>query len=381
MVSDKKELKYIPDLFVTNFADFMPQRGFIVSNQRILPIVDIDTSVSFSYDIVPMEEKGKKFFFTENGPCKANVHQPYIDLNIKNDEEKKHIEYLMSCKTFIKNYKNNARWEEIDLPKEIKNNCLRINFPEGIFENKSHSYILFAKDKKSMDIKYDFRILTDTNESIKYVIKNGLDLLISVIDKKMEENKLSGRMYKTKNGLRLILTDKFIDLRDEDQKRKIVKMMKILQADIYYVRAIRSQSRYLCRLSPKIKNYKLLGEDSYQKILDEMKKSELTTMEIVNDVFPIKYDFKNITYRNENRNESLESNFGTLKNLIKKYIMTSGFAVCKFIKNYDFGVKSDNIWLKSQDNQETISEKEAINTYIKYHDKWTKAFESDAELI
>lgn len=380
MLSDNK-LKYIPNLFVTNFADFMPQRGFVVSNQRVLSVVDIDTSVAFSYDIVPMEEKGKQFFFTENGPCKVNIHQPYIDLNIKNDEDKKHINYLLECKTFVKNYKNNARWEELPVIKEIVNNCLRINFPEGLFEGKSHSYILFAKDKKSMDIKYDFRILTDTNESIKYVIKNGLDLLISVIDKKMEENKLNGRIYRTKNGLRLILTDKFRDLRNEEQKSKVIKLMKTLQADVYYIRAVRGQSRYLCRLTPKIKNYKLLGEDSYQKILDEMKKSELTTMEIINDVFPVKYDFKNLTYRNENRNEALEKNFNTLKDLIKKYIKTPGFAVCSFIKEYNFGEKSNTVWLKFEDTQETISEQEAINNYITYHDKWTKAFEKDAQLI
>lgn len=374
-------VKYIPNLFVTNFADFMPQRGFIVSNQRVLSIVDIDTSVAFSYDIVPMEEKGKKFYFTENGPCKANIYQPYIDLNIKNDENKTHLNYLFECKTFVKNYKNNARWEELPVTKEIKDNCLRINFPEGIFENRSQSYILFAKDKKSMDIKYDFRILTDTNESIKYVIKNGLDLLISVIDKKMEENKLNGRIYRTKNGLRLILTDRFRDLRNEEQKTKVIKLMKSLQADVYYIRAVRSQSRYLCRLTPKIKNYKLLGEDSYQKILDEMKKSELTTMEIINDVFPVKYDFKNLTYRNENRSDALEKNFNILKELIKKYIKTSGFAVCSFIKEYNFTEDPSTLWLKSENNLDTISEKEAINSYITYHDKWTKAFEKNAELI
>lgn len=379
MLSNK--IKYIPNLFVTNFADFMPQRGFVVSNQRILPVVDIDTSVALSYDIVPMEEKGKQFFFTENGPCKANIHQPYLDLNIKNDENKTHINYLMECKTFIKNYKNNARWEELPVVKEIKDNRLRINFPEGLFENKSHSYILFAKDKKSMDIKYDFRILADTNESIKYVIKNGIDPLISVIDKKMEENKLSGRLYRTKNGLRLILTDKFRDLRNEDQKSKVIKLMKMLQADIYYIRAIRSQSRYLCRLTPKIKNYKLLGEDSYQKILDEMKKSELTTMEIINDVFPVKYDFKSLTYRNENRNEALESNFGTLKELIKKYLKTKGFAVCSFIKEYNYAEQPTTLWLKSEESSETIKEYEAMNEFLKYHDKWTKAFEQNAELI
>jgi len=379
MLSNK--IKYIPNLFVTNFADFMPQRGFVVSNQRILPVIDIDTSVALSYDIVPMEEKGKQFFFTENGPCKANIYQPYIDLNIKNDENKTHINYLIECKTFIKNYKNNARWEELPVTKEIKDNRLRINFPEGLFENKSHSYILFAKDKKSMDIKYDFRILADTNESIKYVIKNGLDLLISVIDKKMEENKLSGKLYRTKNGLRLILTDKFRDLRNEDQKSKVIKLMKLLQADIYYIRAIRSQSRYLCRLTPKIKNYKLLGEDSYQKILDEMKKSELTTMEIINDVFPVKYDFKSLTYRNENRNEALESNFATLKELIKKYLKTKGFAVCSFIKEYNYGEQPSTLWLKSEGSSDTIKEYEAINEFLKYHDKWTKAFEQNAELI
>jgi len=379
MLSNK--IKYIPNLFVTNFADFMPQRGFVVSNQRILPVIDIDTSVALSYDIVPMEEKGKQFFFTENGPCKANIYQPYIDLNIKNDENKTHINYLMECKTFIKNYKNNARWEELPVTKEIKDNRLRINFPEGLFENKSHSYILFAKDKKSMDIKYDFRILADTNESIKYVIKNGLDLLISVIDKKMEENKLSGKLYRTKNGLRLILTDKFRDLRNEDQKSKVIKLMKLLQADIYYIRAIRSQSRYLCRLTPKIKNYKLLGEDSYQKILDEMKKSELTTMEIINDVFPVKYDFNSLTYRNENRNEALESNFATLKELIKKYLKTKGFAVCSFIKEYNYGEQPSTLWLKSEGSSDTIKEYEAINEFLKYHDKWTKAFEQNAELI
>lgn len=374
-----ESIEQLPNLYITNFSDFMPQRGFLTSNQRTIAIADVDTSVNFQYNLIPIKENDKVFLFAENGPCKINIYQKYIDLTIKETE---YLEHLYKCKSFIKNFDKNGAWEEIELNKEIIDNNLRLSFDEELFVDKKYSYIIFSKDLQSLDAKYDFRILTDKNISIKYVLEKNIEYLVDLIGKTLEKEKSSGRVYKTKNGLRIILTDKFRDLRVEEEKYSTANLMKSFYTDIYYIKAILAQSRYLCRLTPKIKNYHLLGDNSYQQILEEMKTAEIATMKIVDEIFPIKYDFNEITYKNGNRSEVIERNFILLKKLIKKYLLTPEFSVCKLLKVYNFSEPSFKKWItKINDKDDITTEQEEISKFVAYHDKWTKATIHDTTLI
>jgi hypothetical protein len=363
------------NIFNTHFENMMPQKGFLTSSQSLIPIIDIDLTYENHFILKIIQEESIPYFFVENGPLRINPYQEFFIIEAKDKET---FNYLNSCNFYeIKNYSilnNKTSFVEhsfekkiIPFEKEVKENkfIYKINLEiSKILEKKD---VLIFGNGKNINPLQDPKLYIDHSKSIKRYITEGLPNIILEIDKIFKDLNLSGKLYKTRNGLRIILNDKFRNLLDINERQSSLKLMKTLMMDetflSMYVKSENPLNTYLARLTPKLKNYKYF-DDSYKDIFTNLHSINLESLFITKNIKPIKYDFNKLTYLKNKGDEFIDKSFDILRNIIFQYLKNDSFAVCSLIKSYNF----------SEENS-------IINDYIYYHDRWTKANLTDVTLI
>lgn len=370
------------NIYKTHFVNMMPQRGFLTSVQPLISIIDVDLSDEKVFEIVSFKDGDIPFIFVKNGPFRINPYQEYFSVESNNVQD---LEVFDSYKFyFIKNKEiikqpglstfidTSFEFEKIIFKKEKKDNqiCYRINPKDiKILNNLDYKFVICSSSKKEdIDPLYSLKILINNNTSVTKFYKEGYNSVISFIDEKFKELKLSGNLYRTKNGLRVILNDKFRNISDLNKKDDIIKLFEEFGLDDGLLTAYKREEdsrlkNYLTRLTPKLKNYKIF-DNSYKTILDHLEVINLSSLNTEKNTVPIKYDFNQVHYINENKNEFIDNSFDILKELIFKYLKNDKYAVCSLIKTYNY-----------------TKQNKTINKFIEYHDKWTKAHLKDTILI
>lgn len=363
------------NIYQTHFTNMMPQRGFLTSSQSLISVIDVDLTYENSFILKKIQEEEVIHFFVENGPLRINPHQKFFIIEAKDEET---FSYLKSCNFYdILNFSlSNNRTsfveqifdkEIVPFKKEIKENKFIYNITPEISKilEKKHSFLFAHPD--NINPMRGLKLFIDNSDSIKIYNLEGLESVISYIDKVFKNLSLSGKLYRTRNGLRIILNDKFRNLLDNNERQSALNIMKALMMDksflSMYTQGAESLNTYLTRLTPKLKNYKYFN-DSYKDIVTDLNSINLESLSIEKNIHPIKYDFNNVVYNKKQNIDFIDKSFNLLKNMIFEYLKNDSFAVCSLIKSYCF----------SEENS-------IINDYIYYHDKWTKANLTDTILI
>jgi hypothetical protein len=356
------------NLYKTHFVNMMPQRGFLTSEQSLVTAIDVDLNYDIHFFVKIFKEEGHSFLFVENGPMKISPYQEKIIIEVDNSEA---LNFLSQYKFYIlkgdfdnKNLsstflKSSHEFLELPIKKIINGNQIIYNFDkESTKILDENDFIIYASED-NLDPVYSYKIRIDKSGSSKIFYTEGFESIIKLIDKNFKDLNLSGNLYKTRNGLRILLKDKFRDISKEENIESILNILEIFLMDDGLLNAYKlSEKRlikYLVRLTPKLKNYKYM-DNSYQEILKNLESVDLSSLYLEKNTIPLKYDFNKITYSSNNNSEFVDYAFGLLKNMIFKYLKDDTFAVCSFIKSYDYNGEND-----------------IINKYINYHDKWTKA--------
>lgn len=358
-----------------------PQRGFIVSYQPYAMVLDIDLECQKEYTAQLINDSEIKHLFLRNGPIKLNPHQGYFEIN----GDTKTIEYIKNLKTYSiqGNYATTKdeiyafteprfALKELGFEKVISENSVKFLIHESIIDKMSDAnVIILCKDVESIDPSYDLSCFLFKNKSQDLFYKNGLDYILNILEEKFLNYKLSGNIYRTKNGLRIILTDKIRDLNNSELRSVYANFMEDMLMDNGLIYGYRKEldspeanTNYLARLTPKLKNYSVF-DSSYEEILDLVDAFKINESVILNKSIPYKIDLNN-TYYTDNceKNKFVEKGFEMLQGLIKKYIKSNDYCVCKLIKKIK--------------HSEEVPE---ILDFIEYHDKWTKSYKIDSVLI
>ena len=347
-----------------------PDRGYLQSEQNFVFVTDVDFKVKYKFDIVTYKDLDKYYYFYKSGCGSINPYQKKFIIKSSCDS----IKTINNLKIFC--YKK-GEVKEIKLKKTIRKNTIEYHFTEK--QVSGSSLLIFSKDYNSIDLKYDLRINVVNNIASKIYLKKGLRELVSKIDSVFEKEKLSGNLYRTRNGFRIILSDEFRNLEIEKSRFDSINLMKKFLSDPVYVemyvnikdwksyRENKWANRgYGLRLSPKLKHYKFFDK-SYEKILKKLENFQneyVIENYLNNDNFPVEYDFKKITFnKNDLFDKKIESTFDLFKKLIKSYLKSEKYSVCRFIKSY------------GNKKSKTIEE------FIKYHDMWTKSNNKNSILI
>jgi hypothetical protein len=363
-------------LYKTHFTNMMPQRGYLNSVQPLVTVIDIDLIYQENFLLHKFAEEDITHFFVKNGPIKINPYQKSFSIEVENKES---FEYFNLCKFYIikggYKYKNNRssfgeanyKVKEIQFKKTIKNNKLLFEItPENSKTLKKLKSFVFAHPNE-INPMYNLHIYIEKSRSFKMYNEKGYEHVLSYIDKKFKKLKLSGKLYKTRHGLRILLNDKFRDLSDKNNFDSLLKLMNSFMIDTALIDRYSSPElkfrTYVTRLTPKLKNYEYF-DNSYKTILENLETTNLEALRFEKNIIPIKYDFEKVTYSNEQESEFLNSSLDLLKKMIFNYFKNDKFAVCSFIKSYNYG-----------------GENEIINNFIEYHDKWTKAHYNNTTLI
>jgi len=366
-------------LLRTNFSNMAPQRGFITSYQPYALVSDIDLASQTVFNAQLLESGSKKFIFIRNGPFKISLYQKYFEIH--GDEQA--LSYINTFKFFVGTVNYTTRddinafavpdllLKEINFAKEVLADRIIFHIDDEtikILENISS--IICSPDVLNLDPSYDLRIYLFHNQSEKIYYQEGYDAVISYLENIFKEQSLTGCIYKTKNGLRVILSDKIRDLEDKNTRDSTVKLLKDLLNDrglqIGYEIGLdepEALTNYLVRLTPKLKNYSVF-DNSYETILDNLELHKLTEFNISESVVPTKYDFTTVFYSTDKTNKQIEESFELLKSLIFKYLLSKEYSVCNLIKKIEYS-----------------SEIPELKKYIEYHDKWTKAHTPSSILI
>jgi len=364
-------------LYKSHFVNMMPQRGFLTSSQNQITAIDIDLDYDTEFYATIFTDDDKPFVFIKNGPLKICPFQKIFKVICENEET---FKYFSNCKFYKPegNYKTkDGIWSfadadfyfsEIIFDKSIENNTITFSvLPESINAMLKTNALICSPAGHAIDPYYGFKIYMSLNQSCIMYYREGYDKILKFIDDKFKELNFSGHLYKTKNGLRILLTDKFRDISKDENVDGIVSIMDEFMMDRGFVNAYKlTDSRlkdYLVRLTPKLKNYEKL-DASYKQILKDLESTNLSSLYLEKNVVPLKYDFNKISYANENINETIDGAFEVVKKLILKYLKHDDYAVCRFLKKYNY----------AQENDEILK-------YIAYHDKWTKAHTQSKFLI
>lgn len=372
--NDIKKLE--SNLYKTHFVNMMPQRGFLTSEQSLVTVIDLDLNYDTIFFVKVFKEEDHSFLFVENGPIKISPFQKDFSIKVENSES---LEYFKNYKFYILEgnftnenntstfLKSNHKFVEIPVTKNISDDTIKYEFHTNaikILENQN--FIIYASDE-NLDPVYNYRIRIDKSLSTKKYYTEGYDSVIDLVDNNFKNLNLSGNLYKTRNGLRIILKDKFRDISKLENVESIVAILELFLMDSGLLNSYKLNEnrliKYLARLTPKLKNYKYM-DNSYMEILKNLEAVDLSSLYLEKNIIPIKYDFKKTTYSNENNNQFIDNAFELLKTMIFKYLKDDSFAVCSFIKNYNYNGEND-----------------MINKFINYHDKWTKAHSKNSILI
>jgi len=343
------------DLYDTELLSFVDEGGYILSIQNNIFIADIDNVYyKKKINLIVFEEDGRHLFSVKNKPFKISHNQKFFDVKIINKEK---IEYFLNLKTYLIDTRNDSFIKELHLNKKIYKNFIRFYINKDELQN-GNMIIFLDSSKYGFDPRYDLKCHISKEASEDFILKYGENKLIEEIEKKIKEYKASGHLYKTQNGLRLILTDKF--RKNEDY----AQLAKDLYSDSKYINTCLLAGRYGCRLTPKLKNYKLFDK-SYNKLISNLSNNDIATSIIENDGgTPIKFDLKNIYFKDDKQNKKIEKYFIIFKDLVTGYIKREGYAICRKIKKFKF----------SEENPEILQ-------FLDYHDKWTKANKENTILI
>jgi len=355
----------------TQFSNLMPQRGFLTSAQNFVTIIDIDLTYESHFFIKALREDDILHFFVKNGPIKINPYQKNFIIEV---EDKNDLKIINSCNFYIvegKNiYSNNTTsFREFNhihtkvnyFTKKIKENKVIFTIKSKFRKKLEKINSLYFVPDKDLNVVYSPKIYIYNDASIKKYNKEGYDSVLEYIHKIFKKLNLSGRLYKTRNGLRVILTDKFRDISKTKDLESIFSLFKEFMMDenflsYYDAPEDKRLHKYLTRLTPKLKNYKYF-DNSYDIIIKNIEKIDPSYFNLGQPtIVPKKYDFNKLTYENTSINPFLDSSLQILKNMIFNYLSNNNYAVCSLIKTYNYG-----------------TENKIINEYIEYHDKWTKA--------
>ena len=364
-------------LYKSHFVNMMPQRGFLTSAQNLITAIDIDLDYDTEFYATIFTDDNKPFVFIKNGPLKICPYQKTFKIICENEET---FKYFSDCKFYKPegNYKTkDGIWSfadadfyfsDVPFEKKVENNTITFSIlPESINAMLRSNALICSPPTQVLDPYYGFKVYMSLNQSCIMYYSEGYEKILKFVDDKFKELNLSGHLYKTKNGLRILLTDKFRDISEDANVSSIVSIMEEFMMDRGFVNAYKlTENRlkeYLVRLTPKLKNYEKL-DISYKKILKDLESTNLSSLYLEKNVVPLKYNFDKIFYANDSTSETIDSAFEVLKKLILKYLNHSDYAVCKFIKKYNYAEESTDI----------------LN-YVAYHDKWTKAHADSKFLI
>lgn len=365
------------NIYDTAFTNFAPQRGFLASTQDKIFITDVDIfkEKEDGYNLLEILDRNNKFYFSKSGPPSINLCKPFIKFNFKN---KAQLNNFRKLKVYLKYYENNKykKIKKINYKLKTDKTSITYSFPDlnkfipkikndykiennQIVKNNNKTYqIVFSCDAKIINLNYGLRALVCQHD-----IKNELELL-NLFSDIFAKEELSGRIYRTQKGFRIILTDRFLDLSKHEQRIKALDLMNKLLSDQGYIRSMIVNNLYLARLSPKAKNYKKLN-NKYENFINKIKDSEIFNLCLDQEnVIPIKYDFEKIYFPSKRQNLLVKKNFTMLKSLIKQYLASSKYGVCRLVKEI------------GNNNQP-----KEIKDFIYYHDLWTKANKTKKYLI
>jgi len=373
-------------LYKTELSNMAPQRGFLVSYQPYAMILDVDLNSQREFNAQIFNDNGKEYVFLRDGPIKINFYQKYIQFHgdnktldfIKNAKflDLK-VQYIQPEPGVVAFKKFDFNFQQINLEKEIGGNYVKFKISESLIDQLSDkSSILMTKDVFSINPSYDLYLSLTNNKSQNLFYQKGEEYVISYLENKFEEYKLSGNIYRTKNGLRVILTDKIRDIRDNFYRNEYVSLMEEMLTDEGILEMYRNKTDlalkennrfgfgYPMRLTPKLKNYSIF-DSSYEDLLDKFDSIKIQQCRILDESVPFKFDLDKIHYKfDETKNEFLDEGLKTLQNLILKYLNNKNYGVCKLIKKIKY-------------NEEVPD----ILKFVEYHDKWTNANSQNCILI
>jgi hypothetical protein len=203
------------DLYKTHFTNITPQRGFLTSQQSLITIVDVDITYENHFILNKIKEDTLDYFFTKNGPIRICPYQKNFSLESDNFDDLKffniyQIQNFTEKSSFIK---KTYKYSKAPFEKEIKNNKIIFKINEStskFLEKKVKLYL--GRTAEEINPIYSPKIYIDHSTSIKIYHTDGYDKILSYIEEVFFQLKLSGKLYKTKNGLRIILNDKFRNL-------------------------------------------------------------------------------------------------------------------------------------------------------------------------
>ena len=344
-----------------------PERGYIASEQDRIFITDIDFKSKETFDLIIYKDLDRHYYFTKSDCCTINPYQKKFTLKFN----KKYLNLIDSL--FVYGIKNGKLFK-VDLNKKIRKQSIEYTFEEDQINN--FSTLIFSEKKDKVDLNYDLKINVVNNIACKIYIDYQLEGLIKAIDKVFFEENLSGNLYRTQNGFRIILNNKFFNLKIEKERLEAIRIMENLNSDPVYVYMYKNLKYweeyrgnvYGLRLSPKLKNYKLFN-NSYEKIISKLEclqNEDVAVSYLEEEAVPIKYDLKNVKYnKNSYKNSRIENTFELFKNLVLSYLENPNYSVCHLVKKYNY-------------SKSTAKE---ILEFIGYHDKWTKCLNKDSILI
>ena len=328
-------------LYATELTNLAPQRGFLISFQPYVMILDIDLNNQKEYNAKLLKDNNKQYLFIKDGPVKININQDYIQFNGDKDT----VDYIQNSKflTLKVKYlqpepgvvafkKFDFDFKQIFLEKEVKENSVIFKLPKELMQTLAdESTILMTQDVLKINPSYDLYLGISKNKSENLYYEKGEDFVISYLENKFVEYKLSGNIYRTRNGLRVILTDKVRDMRDDFYRDEYIKLMTEMLTDRGIMTMLENKAilakedlvyafGYPVRFTPKLKYYSEL-DLSYEKILDSLDDVKIQQYKILEESIPYKFDLKEIFYKeNEKKNEFLDEGLKTLQNLIIKYL-------------------------------------------------------------
>jgi len=307
-------------------------RGYINSIQKYIGLIDVDfisSDNNFTID------------FTNNltlyplDVYQLNIcpYQKSFDINFINMDKKSISE--------ISIYDRNNN--DLNFKKEIDNNSkVKFNIPKDIRCRKDEFYIL--KDKKN-DLM--FKIFVNYNASKRIYAENGEEKIINDIEKYLTQNKITSNIYRTQNGLRVILLDKLRGLFDKDSYQDYKSISNSIYGDDLYLKYVIARGAYSLRLTPKFRSYKLIDQNNYKEYEEKFKES-----------LGLKYLHGLIRAVGNPLNGKK-----IIDSLSRIYLKSDKYSVAKIINRIG-----------------DIKDKD-ISNFIEFHDKWTKANKINTILV
>ena len=312
------------DLYKTEYNHL---RGYINSLQQNISIVDIDfverTTFNLEFD---------KNRFTLNPfdifQLNISIYQKYFDLNLINLKE----DMIHNLNIYDEN--NNL----LNFTKKIDGSNVRYYISEELKDRKDKLY--FLKDIKN---NLSLNIYVNYDISKKIYMDHGENPLIENAIKYLNTNKISSNIYKTSNGLRVILLDRARNLSCENDLLDLININENLHGDSLYIKFIKIKNNYTMRLTPKFRHYKLIAPNEYEMYSKKFKEY--------------------LGVQNINKQEKYKDANNFIDELTKTYLKSNIFSVAKLIKNIG-----------------EVKDKNFLN-FIDYHDKVTKALKGGSVLV